>query len=34
MYVSLFILGVIAGAFGTLVLIIILALITTSKKGK
>ena len=34
MYVSQFILGVIAGAFGTLVLIIILALITTRKKGK
>ena len=34
MYVSLFILGVIAGAFGMLVLIIILALITTKKKGK
>ena len=31
MYVSPFILGVIAGALGMLVLIIILALITTSK---
>lgn len=34
MYVSQFILGVIAGAFGMLVLIIILALITTGKRGK
>ena len=34
MYVSPFILGVIAGALGMLVLIIILALITTNKKGK
>ena len=32
MYVSLFILGVIVGAFGMLILIVILALITTRKK--
>lgn len=34
MYISEFILGAIVGAFAMLVLIIILALITTSKKGK
>ena len=34
MYVSPFILGVIVGAFDMLVLIVILALITTRKKGK
>lgn len=33
MYVSPFILGVIAGAFGMLVLIVILALITTRKEN-
>lgn len=34
MYVDSFALGVIVGAFSMLVLIIILALITTGKKGK
>ena len=34
MYVNPFILGVIVGAFGMLILLVILALITTGKKGK
>jgi hypothetical protein len=34
MYVNPFILGVIVGAFSMLILIVILALITTGKKGK
>lgn len=34
MYVNPFALGVVVGAFSMLVLIVILALITTGKKGK
>ena len=34
MYVNPFILGIIVGAFSMLVSIVILALITTGKKGK
>lgn len=34
MYVNPFALGVIVGAFSMLILIVILALITTGKKGK
>ena len=34
MYVNPFILGIIVGAFGMLILLVILALITTRKKGE
>lgn len=34
MYINPFILGTIVGAFGMLILIVILALITTRKKGE
>lgn len=34
MYVDPFVLGIIVGAFSMLILIVILALITTGKKGK
>lgn len=34
MYVDPFVLGVIVGTFSMLILIVILALITTGKKGK